>query len=222
MHSKVIFLPSDPDFSRRDKRLIVHTITEHTRRAVRALALKRRRFTWTVYPWQRDGVGAFTQTVDWVRITINPKQFARAGKQGKEMIERLIYIVYHELHHAARGYAGFLPKKRHHILMNCIFSEGLADTFAREQHPSPYVKKRTAYNLRQVRKWLPRIKKIKWQRENFEEPWLMGGQGKPRMLGYKLGRYLMAEVKRRNPRLNAAKLVRADAKTLLRRSGAKI
>ena len=50
MNGKVVFLPSDPDFSQRDKRFIASIITEHTRRAVRALALKRRRFTWTVYP----------------------------------------------------------------------------------------------------------------------------------------------------------------------------
>ncbi len=76
------------------------------------------------------------------------------------MLERLEYLAYHETHHAARGYAGFLPGKQKHILINSIMSEGLADVFALEQHPSSYMKRKVRYNEREIQRWLPRVKKI--------------------------------------------------------------
>lgn len=221
MRVKVIFLPSSIDFSNADKNKIRKIILDHAKKAVAALRFRESEFTFTVYPWERDGVHAFTQAKDWVRITINPQQFAFKSKQA-DMIERLIHIVYHEMHHAARGYAGFLPKKKHHILMNSIFSEGLADIFAREQYPSKYVLKVTKYNLKQVKKWLPRLRKIKWQKEVFGDPWLFGGQGKPKKLGYQIGRYFVENIKKYHPRLNTTELVREDARKILKLSGAKI
>jgi len=221
MRIKVIFLSSSTNFSRTDKNKIRSIILEHARRAASALRFRASEFTFTVYPWERDGVHAFTQAKDWVRVTINPRQLAFKRKRAK-MIERLIYIVYHEMHHAARGYTGHLPGKKQHILMNSIFSEGLADIFAREQYPSKYVLKVTSYNLRQVKKWLPRLRKIKWRREFFGDPWLSGGQGKPKNLGYKIGRYLVENVKKHHPRLNTAKLAREDAKKILKLSAVRV
>ncbi|GEM_PF-1874113 len=221
MRIKVIFLPSSIDFPNADKNKIRKIILNHAKKAAAILRFREGEFTFTVYPWERDGVQAFTQAKDWVRVTINPRQLAFRRKRA-DMIERLIYIVYHEMHHAARGYAGFLPRKKHHILMNSIFSEGLADIFAREQYPSKYVLKVTKYNLQQVKKWLPRLRKIKWQKEIFDDPWLLGGQGKPRKLGYKIGRYLVENVTKRHPRLSAANLVRKDAREILKLGGVKV
>jgi len=221
MKIKIIFLPSTRDFQRKEKILIKKIILRHAKKAAKALGAKNGLLTFTIYPWERDGVHAFTQAKDWVRITINPQQFISKRKR-QDMIERLIYIVYHETHHAFRGYAGFLPKKKSHILMNSIISEGLADIFAQEQYPSEYVRKITRYDNRQIKKWLPKLHKIKWQKEIIYDSWLYGGRGKPKCLGYKIGRYLIHEVKKQNPQLDSVRLVREDAKKMLRLSKVKL
>ena len=221
MRIKVIFLPSSIAFPNADKNRIRKIILNHAKKAAAVLRFRESEFTFTVYPWERDGVHAFTQAKDWVRITINPRQLAFKSKRAS-MIERLIYIVYHEMHHAARGYAGFLPKKKQHVLMNSILSEGLADIFAREQYPAKYVFKVTKYNFEQVKKWIPKLKKIKWGKEAFEDPWLMGGEGKPKKLGYQIGRYLVENVTKRHPRLRAANLVHKDAREILKLGGVKV
>lgn len=219
MRIQTIFLPANTDFSYKDKRTIEKIIQQHARNAAEVLPFRQRLLTLTVYPWLRDGVNAFTQASDWIRITINPKQFSKSGKRRGEMIERLIYIIYHEMHHAARGYAGFLPMEKHHVLMNSILSEGLANVFAQEQYSSPYVKKVTMYHVKQVRKWIPRLRKIKWQKEFYDPSWLQGGRGKPKRIGYKIGTYILRAVKNRHPRLNAVKLAHTNARKILKYSG---
>lgn len=222
MRIEILFLPANRDFSRRDTQLIRSIIQRHARKAARVLPFRQRRLTFTVYPWGRDGINAFTQATDWVRVAINPKQFSSRGKRRAEMIEYLIYIVYHEMHHAARGYVGFLPKGQRHILINSMLSEGLANTFANEQYPSPYVSRVTAYRLSQIRKWLPRLRSIKWRRELLMDSWLVGRQGKPKLLGYKIGTFLVHAAKHRHPKLNAAKLTCTPARELMRYSGVKL
>lgn len=221
MKLNIVFIPSKKDFRRGDKQLITEIIRLHAGLAAKALRFRPEKFTFTVYPWERNSVHAFTQAKDWVRVTINPKQFVQK-KHRKAMIERLIYIVYHEMHHAARGYAGFLPPKKWHILMNSIISEGLADIFVKEQYPIPYTSKVTKYSFKQIKKWFPKLSKIKWRRELFKDPWLKGGEGKPKRLGYKVGRYIVESVKKSRPKLTAAKMVSTDAKKVLRWSKVKI
>lgn len=212
MGVKVIFIPSKEDFSLTEKRLIEKIIVIHARKALTALRYKPANLSFTVYPWERDGMHGFTQAKDWIKIIINPKQFRTSRAAMKE---RLPFLVYHELHHAARGYVGYLPGKKKHILMDCIISEGLADAFAREQHPSRYVLSCTSYDVKEVRKWLPGLQKIKWRKEYFGDPWIGGGEGKPKLLGYKIGRYIIENVKQTDDTLTASKLVKHKAKAIL-------
>ncbi len=224
MSIQIIFIPSERDFSSAEKALIRTTITTHAKKALAVLKAPQQMLTFTISPaWERtdrEGMPAFTQSRDWVRIAVNLKQF-RSPKYRKQMMERLAYLIYHETHHAVRRYAGFLPGKQQHILMNSIISEGLADHFALEQLPSEYVKDKMTFNLREVRKWLPKIKKIKWEAD-YHDSWVMGGKGKPAALGYKIGRYLIENIKRRYPRFTATKEVRIDVKKALKKSGIKI
>lgn len=221
MKINIEFIESGREIPRKERLMIKKTVLLHAKKAARVLKLGKGILNFTVYFWERDGVSGFTQAKDWIRLAVNYRQFL-SKKRRREMIERLIYIVYHEIHHAVRGYVGFLPMKKHHVLINSIVSEGLADIFAREQYPSKYVWKVTAYNMKELKRWIPKLKKIKWQKESFRDPWLHGGQSKPKLLGYKVGRYIVENVKRVRPELNAVKLVRRGAKEILKLSKIKM
>lgn len=216
---KVIFLPSKDDLTKTEKKLIRRVLLGHARLAAKALKYNPLLLTFTVYPaWKRTdrgGMPAFTQSPEWIWIALHPKLFR---KKPAEMFERLKYLAYHEMHHAARGYTGFLSGKKEHTLMNCYISEGLADHFALEQYPSEYVKKLVKYNAKEVKKWLRKIKGEEWSND-YKSSMVMGGNGKPARLGYKIGRYLIDNVKKNNPRFTARRSVRVDSKKLLKMGG---
>ncbi|TSC87055.1 MAG: Uncharacterized protein G01um10148_160 [Parcubacteria group bacterium Gr01-1014_8] len=134
-------------------------------------------------------------------------------------MERLKYLAYHETHHAARDYAGFLSGKRHHILLNSVVSEGLADTFALEQYPSDYVCSYVIYDEYEARRWFKKMKKM--HQTEYPSSWLFGGDGKPKFVAYKVGRYIVAEAKKRYPKLNATKLLHVDYRRVIRLAGLK-
>jgi uncharacterized protein YjaZ len=195
--------------------LVKGIISKYAKKVETLLPFKINNFTFTVYAWEKDWISSFTQAIDWVQININYKQL------NKKMIDKLIYIIYHEMHHACRGYAGYLPKNKEHILINSIISEGLADHFALEQHVSEDVLENTSYDLSEINQWIKKLGKVLWNKESADDSWIFGAKGKPKLLGYKIGRYIIQEVKERNPKLNSVNLVNVTPEKLLKLSGIK-
>jgi len=212
MKINIIFIPNNDSISKNDLELVKKTISKYAKKVEVLLPFKVKNFTFTVYAWEKDWISAFTQAVDWVQININYKQL------NKKMIDKLIYIIYHEMHHACRGYAGYLPKNKEHILIGTIISEGLADYFAREQYPVKYILETTDYDLLEISGWLKKLGKVLWNKESADDSWIFGGKEKPKMLGYKIGRYIIQEVKNKNSKLNSISLVNATPEKILKLS----
>jgi len=175
-------------------------------------------FNFTIYSWKKDGINAFTQAVNWVDIKINFNQLINKNGFNTKLLNQLIYIIYHEMHHACRGYTGILPKNKEHILINSVISEGLADHFAIEQYPIKHILETKNFNFSEINKWIKKFGKIMWNKESDNDSWLYGGKTKPKMIGYKIGIYIIQEIKDKNPRQNSIKLVRATPKKILKMS----
>lgn len=120
------------------------------------------------------------------------------------------------MYHIAGGYYFFQKKKP--SLLEALFSEGLAVVFEMEQIPKR-IPVYTKYNTDFIEKWLPEVKKEKFNKSYSHDEWFWGKKGKPYHLGYKLGTYLVNQIKKRNPKLTADKLAAKSTKTLLKLSG---
>ena len=71
-----------------------------------------------------------------------------------------------------------------------------------------------------IKKWLPQLKKENiWGTDFSHDEWFWGKKEKPYRLGYKLGTYLVHQIKKNHPEMTALKLARKDTKTLLKLSG---
>ncbi len=218
MKINIIFIPNNDSVPNKDLEFVKKLIAKHAKKAAALLPFKIKNFTFTVYAWQKDGVSGFTKAIDWVLLNINYKQFFRGGSVNQKLFDQLIYIIYHEMHHACRGYAEFMPKNKEHILINSIVSEGLADHFAIERYPVPFVLKTKSYDLSEILPWIKKLGKVMWQKESLDDSWLYGGKGKPKLLGYQIGRYIIEKVKENNSKLNAINLVNADPEKILKLS----
>lgn len=128
-------------------------------------------------------------------------------------------MLYHEIHHIARGYCAMLEKGKH-VLLNTVFSEGLATAFEVEQVPSR-LPKYAKHNPLLIKTWLPRIAKEFSSKDYSYTEWFHGYK-KPDKLGYKIGKYLVDEIIKRNPSKTPTTLARVAAKKLLKMSGYKI
>ena len=194
-------------------------INKHAKKASSLLPFKIKHFTFTIYAWEKEGISAFTQAIDWVDIKINFQELFEKGIPNKNLLDQLIYIVYHEMHHACRRYAGILPKGKDHILIDSVLSEGLADHFAIEQYPTKYLIETKSFDLSEIGKWIHEFGKVMWDKESEDDSWLYGGREKPTLLGYKIGRYVVHEIKQRNPKLNSVNLIHVDSKKIVKLSG---
>jgi uncharacterized protein YjaZ len=218
MKINLVFIANNDSISKKDIEFVKKTISGYARKAAEILPFKIKNFTFTIYAWKKDGISAFTQANDWVQININYNQLAGRNGYNKRLVEQLIYIIYHELHHACRGYVGYLPKNKEHILINSIISEGLADHFAIEQYPSKFILKNKSYDLKEIAHWIKKFDKVMWNKESLDDSWLYGGKGKPKMLGYKIGRYIIQKTKEKNPKLNSVNLIDASPEKILKLS----
>jgi uncharacterized protein YjaZ len=218
MKVNIIFIPDNDSIPEKDLEFIKKLMTKHAEKVVGLLPFKNKNLTFTVYAWNKKGVSGFTKAVDWILININYRQFFRQGLPDEKILDQLTYIVYHEMHHACRGYAQFLPKNKEHILINSIISEGLADHFAREQFASQRVLKDKNYNWKEIKGWIKKLGKVMWQKESVDESWIFGGQGKPKLLGYQIGRYIIQKVKDNNPKLNSINLLDATSERIIKLS----
>ncbi|PIV90308.1 hypothetical protein COW46_03465 [Candidatus Gracilibacteria bacterium CG17_big_fil_post_rev_8_21_14_2_50_48_13] len=215
MKLEILFIQSDKDFTPEDKVTLRALIEEHAEKAAAALPFTQSVLTLTVYPWIKKGSSAFTKTRDWIRIMLNPEELS--GQKREQTLNQLIYMLYHEMHHACRGYAGYLGTE--HILIGSMISEGMADYFVREHYPSEHVLQTTSFDLAEIAPFLERLDAIKMERESDHEEWMYGDEEKPRLFGYKVGRYLMQRVFVAHPEQNAVRLLTAGIDDVLKLSG---
>lgn len=206
MKTKVIFIGDG--FSLSDKQRLKSLIFKVAPKAETLLKIKNKTLYFTAYRFDCKTNAGFTQAKDWIELTIPP------GKIDYKNLERMLY---HELHHIARGYCGMLEKGEH-VLLNSIFSEGLATAFEVEQVPS-ILPKHAKYTRLLIKTWLPRMAK-KFSSTKYSYPeWFYGLNGKPRRLGYKIGKYLVDEIIKRNPAQTPSTLAMVNSKKLLKMSG---
>lgn len=208
MKSNIIFIQSEGEFSEDDEKKIIALVERIFSDASEKLGI----YTAVNFTFYRFGAknGGFTQAKDWIAVTI-PK--------GKIDFIDLEPMLYHEFHHIVRGYCGYLENGKH-FLLNSLFSEGLATDFELE-HSKPE-RKMTHHKYTQalVKKWLPEAKKEFYSTIYDYDSWFHG-KGKPKQLGYKLGKYLVDQVKKNHPELSQKDLAKKDAKDLLKLSGIK-
>lgn len=207
MKIRVIFIGDS--FSLGDKQRLESFILRITGKAVRILKINNKTICFTVYRFKGKTNSGFTKTKDWIEITIPP---------GKIDYKDLDGMLYHEIHHIARGYSAMMEKGEH-VLLNTIFSEGLATAFEIEQVPSrlpEYAK----HNSILIKTWLPRIVK-EFLSKNYSYAEWFHGDKKPDKLGYKIGKYLVDEIIKRNPSKTPTNLVGVSSKELLKMSGYK-
>lgn len=217
MKISTVFIPVKKYYiSNSDKNLIVKTIRETAASAAKLLKIKEKEITFTLLPLWGDNHG-FAQSKEWIRLTIPAKWKSRIYR--KNYLEKhLPGLVHHETHHISREYVGFLEKNyKKHTLINSVVSEGLAVSFSEEQVGSLKIES-AKYNSKDLKKWFPLIRKEKWSKKYSHDEWFHG-RGKPKALGYKIGKYIMDELKKRHPELNSQKLAKADAKKIIKLSG---
>jgi len=219
MKINIVFIANNDSVLKKDLDFVGDVIRKHAKKVKNLLPFKIDNFTFTLYAWEKDGIAAFTQAIDWVDVKINYQQFFSKGKPKKDLLDQLIYIIYHEMHHACRGYAGILPKKKEHILINSIISEGLADHFALEQYSSKFLKETKSFDFSEISKWIDELGKVMWNKESANDSWLFGGREKPKLLGYKIGRYIIQQIKEKNSKFNSVNLVKATPEKILKLSG---
>ena len=206
MNAKVIVIGDV--FSLSEKKHLNLFILKIAHKVSKLLKIKNKSIYFTVYRFNKYKInGGFKKAKDWIEITIPP---------GKMDYKDLEGILYHEMHHIARGYSGMMERGELSLL-DTVFSEGLATAFEVEQVPHR-LPKYARHTPSLIKKWLPRMaQKFSSTKFNYRE-WFHG-QGKPKQLGYKIGKYLVDEIIKRNPSQTPSTLARIDSKKLLKMSG---
>jgi len=208
MTLNILFIKSKKGFSKREKQRIKNIIRKTANQAAKILNLpKDCLINFTVYSFDKNYIGGFTQAEDFIQISIPRKK--------KLNEEELKSIIFHEMYHIKMGYFGYSKKKIY--LLEALFSEGLATIFALKQAPR-YIPKWSRYTKNFIKKWLPQTKEEKFNKNYSHDEWFFGSKGKPFQLGYKIGTYLVEQVQKHHPELTPEKLVKKNTKTLLKLS----
>ena len=205
MTEKIIYIESSGEFSKQEKARIEKTVHAVYKDASKILGIPTL-VNFTFYRFGKKLKGS-AQAKDWIALTL-PK--------GQIDYEYLGSVVYHELHHIARGYTEYLEKDRH-FLLNSFFSEGLAMAFEIDRKTNAKRIASCTYSKTLIRRWLPRAKKELKAPQYDYRAWFQGS-GKPDRLGYRIGKYLVDEVKKHHPFYEDRDLVRKSAQELLRLS----
>ena len=204
MTINIIFIKTKKGFDKRKQQKIAGIIKQTTKHAAEILKLDNNYIiNFTIYPFDKDYLGGFTQAKDFVQISIPRKK-----KLNEEEIKS---IIYHEMHHIKRGFFGFSESKV--SLLDALFSEGLATVFALEQ-VSEHIPKWSKYTKPFIKKWISQVKKQKFNTNYSHDEWFFGAKDKPFQLGYKFGTYFVDKIKKNHPKLTALKLVKKNAKDL--------
>ncbi len=201
------FIQSNNEFSEKDQKKISALAENVFEDAAKKLEIN----TVVNITFYRTGKknSGYTQAKDWIQVTI-PK--------GEIDLIDLESMLYHELHHIARGYNGYMEK---YYLLDAIFAEGLATDFELENSRPDRKMTHHKYTQALVEKWLPELKKEAYHKHYDYSSWFHG-QGKPKQLGYKLGKYLVDQVRESYPEMTQESFTRLDAKKLLKMSGVKL
>lgn len=219
MRINVVFIPVENfRIPPRDRDFIIKIIKKHAIRAAKLLKLKRKQLTFTLHPhWW--GWGGSAESKEWIRLKI-PLRWKSWRHKSSYVNEKLPEEIYHEIHHLVRNHVYSLEKNyKPHRLINSLISEGLAILFS-EENLSLKVSYAT-YREKAIKKWFSAVRKEKWSRNYNYRAWFHG-EGKPLWLGYKIGKYIIDQLKKRHPNLTARKLARADTKKILKLSGVKL
>ena len=136
--------------------------------------------------------------------------------RGKINYVQLEAVLYHELHHIVRGYTEYLNKGSH-FLLNSLLSEGLAMALEIEKRPKSGRVMYGTCSETFARKWFPKMKKELYKTKYDYASWFHG-KGKPDRLGYKIGTYLVNEVRNHHTKLTHNALSRKSARELLKLS----
>lgn len=207
------------DISEKNKKLLKKVVLKHAKVATKKLGIDL--INIVIYP-NRDlailkiGSGGFAPNSEWIRIAIDP---LREEEDVEYIIKNIIPLsVYHEMNHVARwnkpGYGS--------TLLEAIISEGLAIVFAEERWDlfrAPWGK----YKQNEIRKYLEFLnKRSKSQDNNYNHAEWFFGKGRPNWLGYKLGAFIIREVKKKNPSINSLSLIHMDSKKIIKLSGLNI
>lgn len=204
------------DISKQNKKLLKKVVRKHAKIAAKKLGIDL--INIVIYPNHdltipKVGSGGFAPNSEWIRIAIDP---CLENKEVEHVIKNIVPLsVYHEMNHVARwrkpGYGN--------SLIDVIISEGLAIIFAEENwnlFKAPW----SEYSQREINKFLElfnRRDKKKDLKYNHAE-WFFG-KGKPNWLGYKLGSFIIRNVKSKNPDVESLALVHMDSRNIIRLGG---
>lgn len=97
--------------------------------------------------------------------------------------------------------------------MEALFSEGLATYFEIEQIPNR-TPKYSKYTNSFIKKWLPEVRKQNLFSKFSYEEWFLG-RGKLEQLGFKIGTYLVHQIKKNHPELKTKDLTNKSPRVLL-------
>jgi uncharacterized protein YjaZ len=212
MKFNIIFIKSKGEFNKKERRKIENVIKKTANHATKLLNLRKNHLiNFIVYPFDRKYIGGITMAEDWIGLTIPRKKIKK---------EELRSTIYHEMHHIARNFYFYTKKK--FSFLDTLLSEGLAVNFGIEQVPN-WTPKYSKYTNNFIKKWVHQLKKENLSSTDFShDEWFFGKRGKPVQLGYKIGTYLVNQIKRNYPELTAEKLTKKSAKYLLKLSKVKL
>lgn len=185
--------------------MIKSVVEKHTLLAGNALSLTTMNVSiYSNKDWciNQTGDGGYTASPDWIQFFVDPTK----SKLIPKIIESSFPAnIYHEMHHARRmKKVGFGEN-----LLEVVISEGLAIVFAEEmfeKFKAPW----GIYSKSEIEKLIKLFDANKWDRKFNYEEWFLG-HGKPHWLGYKVGTYIIRELKRRNRGLSCDKMVDVEA-----------
>lgn len=210
MKINIVFIKSRDGFGKKEQERIRKIIKNTANHAAKVLNLKKNYIiNFTIYLFKSRFTSGVTNSNDWIHLNVS-KRFKENNLKG---------IVYHEMHHLGRDYT-ILGKKKFSLL-DTLFTEGLAVVFEMEQVPN-YMPWYSKYTSSSIKKWLPQVKEEKWDVDFSYDEWFFGAKGKPLRLGYKIGTYLVQQIKKHHPTLTAEKLIKRNVRELQRLSKVKL
>lgn len=205
MKINICVLDAGNKIEKKQWKLIKGVVKKHSLLASKALSLTT--INICIYPnkdWciNQTGDGGYTAGPDWIQLFIDPTKPNLIPKIAESSFPANIY---HEMHHARRMIkVGFGQS-----LLEVVISEGLATVFAEEmfgKFKAPWGK----YSKSEIEQLIKIFDINKLDKKINYEEWFLG-HGKPHWLGYKVGTYIIRELKKKNRELSCDKMVDTEA-----------
>jgi len=205
MKINICILDAESKIKTKQWTLIKNVVRRHSERACKKLSLTTMNVS--VYPnkeWciNQTGDGGYTASLDWIQLFIDPSKPLSIPRIIKQSFPANIY---HEMHHARRMIkAGFGEN-----LLETVISEGMAIVFAEEmfnKFKAPWAK----YSKSEIKKLYKIFDAHKLDEVFNYKEWFLG-HGKPHWLGYKVGAYIIRELKSEDDLFTCDKMVDVPA-----------